>query len=79
MRLLKLDDNGKLNLIERSGDSIPEYAILSHTWGSDGDELAYEDLINGTGELKPGYEKIRFCGNQAKTDGLQYFWMRIGD
>ena len=75
MRLLKLNDNGELSLIERSGYSIPEYAILSHTWGPDGEEVTYEDLMTGAGERKPGYDKIRFCGNQAKTDGLQYFWI----
>ena len=24
---------------------------------------------------KPGYEKIRFCGEKARRDGLQYFWI----
>jgi tetratricopeptide (TPR) repeat protein len=75
MRLLKLHDNGELGLVERSGHSIPEYAILSHTWGPDGEEVTYEDLMTGSGKLKSGYDKIRFCGNQAKTDGLQYFWI----
>ncbi|KAF2260180.1 HET-domain-containing protein [Lojkania enalia] len=71
----RLNDNGKLSLIERSGYSIPKYAILSHTWGLDGEEVTYEDMMTGAGERKPGYDKIRFCANQAKTDGLQYFWI----
>ena len=25
--------------------------------------------------LKPGYEKIRFCGEQAARDKWQYFWI----
>ncbi|KAH9210371.1 hypothetical protein DL95DRAFT_474749 [Leptodontidium sp. 2 PMI_412] len=33
----------------------------------------FEDLQNGTGTKKAGYEKIRFCAEQAKRDGLQYF------
>lgn len=74
MRLLRLNDNSELSLMERSGDSIPEYAILSHTWGPDGEEVTYKDLMTGAGERKPGYDKIRFCSNQAKTEGLQYFW-----
>ena len=30
--------------------------------------------MNGTGETKTGYRKIRFCGKQAANDGLQFFW-----
>jgi hypothetical protein len=32
-------------------------------------------LIDGTGKGKPGYEKIRFCGEHAARDGLQHFWV----
>jgi hypothetical protein len=31
--------------------------------------------MNGAGESKSGYDKIRFCGQEAKRDGLQYFWV----
>jgi hypothetical protein len=54
---------------------IPEYAILSHTWGADTEEVTFGDLMDGTGKSKAGYEKIRFCGEQARRDGLQYFWV----
>jgi hypothetical protein len=27
------------------------------------------------GLYKPGYNKIRFCGEQARRDGLEYFWI----
>ena len=57
------------------GDDIPRYAILSHTWGTDAEEVTFKDLIDGTGMDKAGYNKIRFCGEQAKRDGLQYFWV----
>jgi hypothetical protein len=56
-------------------DDVPPYAILSHTWGDDDQEVAYEDLSKGVGESKAGYHKIRFCGEQAARDGLQYFWV----
>jgi hypothetical protein len=75
MRLLKLNENGEPSLINRAGDKIPEYAILSHTWGPDGDEFTYEDLTQGTGKHKPGYQKLRFCAKQAERDGLKYFWI----
>ncbi|KAF2726425.1 hypothetical protein EJ04DRAFT_409454, partial [Polyplosphaeria fusca] len=55
-------------------DRAPRYAILSHTW-TEGQEVTYRDLIDGTGNDKIGFEKIRFCSEQAATDGLQYFWV----
>ena len=75
MRLLELDGTGKLSLVERSGDKIPEYAILSHTWGPAGEEVTFEDLMNNTGRHKPGYDKIKFCAKQSDQDGLKFFWV----
>jgi len=75
MRLLKAEEDGEFSLIEFIGDKIPRYAILSHTWGADGEEVTYEDLTRGAGKSKAGYQKIRLCGKQAATDGLQYFWV----
>jgi hypothetical protein len=76
MRLLEYNNNGELSLTKDfvSG-GIPEYAILSHTWGADTDEVTYRDLIDGTGKNKVGYKKIRFCGAQARHDGLHNFWV----
>jgi hypothetical protein len=37
--------------------------------------VTFEDLQNGTGTKKAGSNKIRFCGEQARRDGLQYFWV----
>ncbi|KAH8586892.1 heterokaryon incompatibility protein-domain-containing protein [Bisporella sp. PMI_857] len=39
------------------------------------DEVTYQDPITGAGKEKTGYEKIKFCGEQASKDGLQYFWV----
>jgi hypothetical protein len=77
MRLLQRSDDGEFNLTDDfgDGDEIPSYAILSHTWGADGDEVTFEDVAGGTGKAKPGYEKIRFCGEQARHDDLKYFWV----
>jgi hypothetical protein len=72
---LKLNEDGELSLIQFVGDEIPEYAILSHTWGADGEEVTFEDLLNGTGKDKTGYEKIRHCAKQADLDGLKYSWV----
>jgi hypothetical protein len=77
MRLLLRSETGEFSLTEDlvGNDPIPPYAILSHTWLADTEEPTFEDLTNGTGEKKLGYEKIRFCGEQARQDGLQYFWV----
>ena len=75
MRLLQLNEQNELSLIERSGDNVPEYAILSHTWGADGEEVTYDDLLKGTGKHKQGYDKLRFCANQAHLDGLKHVWI----
>ncbi|MCJ1405466.1 hypothetical protein MMC11_008694 [Xylographa trunciseda] len=76
MRLLECNDDGEFSLTKDfvSG-KIPEYAILSHTWGADTEEVTYRDLIDRTGKNKVGYEKIRFCGEQARRDGLHNFWV----
>jgi ankyrin repeat protein len=75
MRLLQRCDTGEIILTQFGDEGIPPYAILSHTWGADAEEVTFEDLMNGTGKNKPGYKKIRFCAEQAKSDDLQYFWI----
>src|SRR2546421_9318217 len=73
MRLLEYSESGELNIHSFDDNAIPPYAILSHTWGADGDEVTFTDL--GDGPAGPRYKKIRFCGDQARRDGLQYFWI----
>jgi hypothetical protein len=74
MRLLKFD-SGNFSLTEYAGDDVPNYAILSHTWGPDGEEVTDKDILENTAMNKTGYEKLRFCARQAMKDGLRYFWM----
>jgi hypothetical protein len=73
MRLLEYNNDGEFSQVEFFGDDIPEYAILSHRWGAE--EVTLADLKDGTGKSKAGYGKLRFCGEQARSDGLQYFWV----
>jgi hypothetical protein len=73
MRLLQSDSDGNLSLTEFIEDDIPKYAILSHRWGAE--EVTFRDLTDGTSKVKAGYGKIQFCGEQARRDGLQYFWV----
>lgn len=76
MRLLELSDAGEVvptkDLI---GSAIPQYAILSHTWGNDGDEVVFSDLISNTAGGKKGYNKLLFTGKQSKADGIGHFWI----
>ena len=77
MRLLKGNGAGEFSLTKDFlvSDDIPRYAILSHTWGADTEEVSFKDMMDGTSKRKTGYDKIRFCGEQAERDGLQYFWI----
>ncbi|KAF1361606.1 HET-D [Lizonia empirigonia] len=75
MRLLQYSGSGELSIHSFDDGDIPPYAILSHTWGADGDEVTFADLQTGNGKTKPGQEKILFCGKQAQRDNLQYFWI----
>ncbi|KAH7354734.1 heterokaryon incompatibility protein-domain-containing protein [Rhexocercosporidium sp. MPI-PUGE-AT-0058] len=75
MRLLRLQDGGKFSLEEFQRKDIPRYAVLSHTWGMDHEELTFKDLMDGTGTAKAGYKKIQFCTTQAACDGLQFSWV----
>jgi len=74
MRLVECKDQRDFSLVEHI-DNIPRYAILSHTWAADSDEVTFKDLMEGTGKNKAGYDKIRFCAKQAASDSLQYFWV----
>ena len=73
MRLLQYNSDGDFSLTEFFESDIPKYAILSHRWGAE--EITFKDLIDGTSKSKAGYNKLRFCGEQAKRNGLQYFWV----
>ncbi|KAH6699976.1 heterokaryon incompatibility protein-domain-containing protein, partial [Leptodontidium sp. MPI-SDFR-AT-0119] len=73
MRLLQLDGGGNPSLTEFFEDDIPEYTILSHRW--EAEEVTFKDITDGTSRVKASYGKIHFCGEQARRDGLEYFWV----
>ena len=75
MRLLKYGEDGELTVTSFDDNELPPYAILSHTWGADNEEVTFADLEKGEGLAKLGHEKIRFCGEQARRDSLRYFWI----
>jgi hypothetical protein len=75
MRLLKIEENGEFSLTPDIISPTTPYAILSHTWGQDQEEVNFEDINSSSGKTKEGYRKLRFCGEQARRDGLHFFWI----
>lgn len=76
MRLLQLDQNGSFSFtVDFSEAEIPKYAILSHTWAEDNQEVTFNDIKTNAGKEKTGYQKLQFCGKQALRDELKYFWV----
>jgi hypothetical protein len=53
MRLLELKNNGNFSLTEDIVNNELPYAILSHAWGRDDDEVNFRDLMEGSGTRKP--------------------------
>ncbi|KAI8626886.1 heterokaryon incompatibility protein-domain-containing protein [Xylariaceae sp. FL1651] len=73
MRLL---NTSTFDLKSFTGQQIPEYAILSHTWGKD--EILFEDVKFGPAHIpqaKPGFSKVRDSCKKAQLDGYQYIWI----
>jgi Fungal fruit body lectin/Heterokaryon incompatibility protein (HET) len=70
MRLLHLETR---KLKEFQGN-IPDYAILSHTWGDE--EVLFQDLQNESkARAMKGYSKIEGACAQALRDGFEYVWI----
>ena len=58
-----------------SAPTSPRFAILSHTWEAEHEEVTFRDLVGGTGKNKAGYRKLAFCGEQAPKGDIQYLWV----
>lgn len=55
----------------------PPYAILSHRWGDDDDEVSFQQWHEDHAKIshKPGYVKISKACEQARKDNLEYLWV----
>lgn len=54
------------------------YAILSHTWQEDGDEVSFHEMITKDAHTlasREAFVKLKFTHDQAKRDGLRSFWV----
>ncbi|KAK3300423.1 uncharacterized protein B0H64DRAFT_380883 [Chaetomium fimeti] len=72
MRLLNVDTFK----LEEFFFSPPAYAILSHTWGSDSEEVSFRDVLDGrldSDSTRP--LKVKGSCKIAKEDGYQYIWI----
>jgi hypothetical protein len=57
---------------EFAGRNVPPYAILSHTWDNDKQEVTLQYLENDHADKLPGFHKIVGCCEQAYNDGFDY-------
>ncbi|KAJ9133684.1 hypothetical protein NKR23_g10545 [Pleurostoma richardsiae] len=84
MRFLRTDTD-TLKLISFSGSSMPEYAILSHRWEGEKEEIKYRDLLKAQRRdpkqqylknAKPkSYAKIKNSCKVALRDNYKYIWI----
>lgn len=78
MRLIDINrfqTDGQIRLQNEDPLSVG-YAILSHTWGEEDDEVNFNDLDKHDIVIrKKGFAKIRFTCAQAWSDGLSYAWV----
>ncbi|KAL8308511.1 hypothetical protein RB593_006707 [Gaeumannomyces tritici] len=65
-----------LELKEFPYDQTPSYAILSHTWGPDNEELTFRNVKDGNANKDcVGWSKLHGCCQQAKSDDIEYAWI----
>ncbi|KAF7502400.1 hypothetical protein GJ744_005852 [Endocarpon pusillum] len=56
MRLLEILPNGDFRPTGKFLDNaVPRYAILLYKWEEDGQEVTFEDMVEGSGRGKAGY------------------------
>ncbi|KAK0617539.1 hypothetical protein B0T14DRAFT_272484 [Immersiella caudata] len=86
---MRLIDTTTLRLVSKHDGDLPNYAILSHTWGTDDDEVSFQDLQDLSSSRvrqpngpfahritkKPGFAKIKDSARLAKSQGFQYIWI----
>jgi len=70
MRLLNITT---CKLEEFGGNTIPPYAILSHTWGEN--EITFQDMEGAGAEEKAGSKKVQNTCTRAAADGFDYVWI----
>lgn len=86
---MRFVDASTLEVVSRRDDERPPYAILSHTWGRDEDEVTLQDMQTWFAAVKAGVKaspahainqragflKIQHAANLARSDGLDFVWV----
>lgn len=70
---MRLIDTLNYQIIEFPPPKIPDYAILSHTWGQD--EYLFTDRHNPSRRDSAGFRKIFRCCALAASHGYRYLWV----
>lgn len=70
MRLL---NTRTLELQQFNAETVPEYAILSHTW--EDEEVTLQELHTLAARRKRGYKKISDFCDEALAGGLEWAWV----
>ncbi|KAJ9604827.1 hypothetical protein H2200_010942 [Cladophialophora chaetospira] len=77
---MRLINTATLQMKVFTGDKIPRYAILSHTWAEDS-EVDFREMTDIAGSLanparqKSGYHKTLRACEVARTDGTEHIWI----
>jgi hypothetical protein len=62
MRLLWVQADDSLSLLNYVGEPVPLYAIISHTWGADDDEVVFKVMRKASDNVETKHHKSSFCG-----------------
>ncbi|KAI6082242.1 HET-domain-containing protein [Hypoxylon rubiginosum] len=56
---------------------IPRYAMLSHVWGVEGEEVSFRDFVSLSTptKSKSGFHKIQGACDVAQKDGVDWIWI----
>lgn len=70
---MRLINTSSLEFQDFTGDNIPYYGILSHTWGEE--EVLYHQWSIFPPKHLKGFNKIDACCTEAKKYGLHWVWV----
>lgn len=75
IRAMWLLDTTTITLSQQHDDDV-RYAILSHQWGNENEEVSFADVQDtDVARRKQGYRKIELCCEQARKDGYKFAWV----
>lgn len=86
---MRLVDTRTLEVVSKRDDEIPPYAILSHTWGRDDEEVTLQHMQQVSAETRmdptafsahpiaqrPGFTKIQQAAKLALSEKWDYIWV----